>query len=236
MEELQKAYQATQKKETERALIAEYFDSEYYLEVNNDVREKGADPLHHYLDGGGREEHRIPNRWFAPGFYLDKNPGLKKAGVEPFLHYLLHGWKEKRLPNPYVDASLYEKAGTLEEIAGYLTKGRMELLKEREKNEMGYLAPVRSLEGEVYAKGWAVSGTDAKATVEIWVNGSLYSTVSADLYDASLEESGMGDGTYGFNVRLPKALLKEKENMIEARSQFTGEQFINSPQTYPTAV
>ncbi|AKF25718.1 hypothetical protein YH65_10220 [Sulfurovum lithotrophicum] len=220
-------------KEKEAGIIQKYFDPEYYLEVNKDVKEKGMDPLHHYLNSGGKEEHRIPNRWFAPAFYLNNNPGLKKAGIDPFLHYLLHGWKEKRLPNPLVDISLYERASTLDEIDAYLTEERLDALRERKENEMGYVSSIYDLNGETCIEGWAITGSEEKATVDIFVNGTLYQTVVAETFQDILKEHAVGNGEYGFTVKLPKSLLKKQHNSIQVKSKFTGKDLINSPQIYP---
>jgi len=220
-------------KKAEYDIIQKYFDPEYYLEVNKDVKEKGIDPLQHYFKNGGKEENRIPNRWFSPGFYLDSNPNLKQSGINPFLHYLIHGWKEKRLPNPYVNVSLYEDAHTLDEIDAYFTEEKVNLLKVRKEHEMGYLNSVYTVDGETYVKGWAITGSDEKAAVEIFINGTLYTTVLADTYLESLKENGLGDGKYGFTVKLSKTQIKEQENIIEARSEFTGKHLINSPQLIP---
>ncbi len=219
-------------KEVRNNMIKKYFDPEYYLEINKDVKEKGIDPLRHYLEMGGKEENRIPNRWFAPGFYLERNPGLKKSKIDPFLHYLLHGWKEKRLPNPFVDPSFYEEVETLDDMNAYFTEARMNALRDRKENEMGYVSSVYTLDGKIYIKGWAITGCDIKAAVEIFLNGVLYTTVFADEYQEGLEKNGVGDGKYGFTVPLPKNLLTKQNTVIEVRSKFTGKDLINSPQLY----
>ncbi|MGX1199545.1 glycosyltransferase family 4 protein [Parvibaculum sp. MBR-TMA-1.3b-4.2] len=41
------------------------FDAEWYLRTYSDVRQAGADPLHHYLFHGWKEG-RLPSAWFAP--------------------------------------------------------------------------------------------------------------------------------------------------------------------------
>ncbi|MET0258486.1 MAG: glycosyltransferase, partial [Methylobacterium sp.] len=82
-----------------RARIAREFDRAYYLRTNADIRERGIDPLTHYLTAGWRE-NRSPNRWFDAAYYLQNNPGAALTDVPPFYHFLLLGRRRSARPNP----------------------------------------------------------------------------------------------------------------------------------------
>jgi GT2 family glycosyltransferase len=71
------------------ALVAqsEYFDADYYLEINADVLAAKFDPVIHFLDFGGREK-RNPSELFNTAHYLSKNADAVKAGINPLIHYL----------------------------------------------------------------------------------------------------------------------------------------------------
>jgi len=86
-------------------LLAEAFDTRYYLANNRDVAETGMNPLDHYLRFGWREG-RKPNEWFDPQAYLTANQDVLKADIEPLLHYLEHGRREGRLPSPPTELAL----------------------------------------------------------------------------------------------------------------------------------
>jgi hypothetical protein len=70
-----------------RALIGAYFDPDFYLASNTDVRASGADPLDHYLKFGSIEDRR-PNSWFSTKDYRSTN--LIPGDQDPFLHFLVH--------------------------------------------------------------------------------------------------------------------------------------------------
>ncbi|WP_198036715.1 glycosyltransferase [Halomonas sp. GT] len=67
-----------------------WFDINYYLSNNKDVRKSQLEPLYHYLHFGG-VEGRSPNPQFDGGWYLDNNPEVKIAKVNPLVHYLQEG-------------------------------------------------------------------------------------------------------------------------------------------------
>lgn len=72
-----------------------YFDPEWYLKVNKDVRKAGIDPAEHYLRSGWKE-WRNPGPEFSSGSYLIANFDVWQSGTCPLLHYELTGRKEKR--------------------------------------------------------------------------------------------------------------------------------------------
>jgi hypothetical protein len=80
-----------------------YFDADYYLEENADVRSAGIDPSLHYLLYGAKEG-RNPGPFFSTTQYLKRCPDVAVAGVNPLAHYELFGRSEKRLLSvPLVD-------------------------------------------------------------------------------------------------------------------------------------
>lgn len=72
-----------------------FFDPEYYLTKNPDVKNAGVDPLEHFLNFGGIEG-RNPSPKFDSSWYLEKYPDVKAAGINPLLHFLLYGKEEGR--------------------------------------------------------------------------------------------------------------------------------------------
>ncbi len=73
-----------------------FFDESYYVKFNQDVREKGADPLDHFCRVGWKEM-RNPGPDFDVQYYLSSNPDINQMGVNPLWHYLIYGHKENRL-------------------------------------------------------------------------------------------------------------------------------------------
>ncbi len=96
-----------------------FFDAEYYLRMNPDVR--SSRPLLHFLTRGAFEGRNPcsaidlpyyartanPHPLFDPEFYWSKNEDVRKARVDPFVHYVLHGASELRKPHPWFDARYY---------------------------------------------------------------------------------------------------------------------------------
>ena len=79
---------------SEKALNAvrhsSFFDTEFYLEANPDVKAAGVDPALHYLLRGG-SEGRNPGPHFSTKKYLSQNPDVAAAGTNALVHYELHG-------------------------------------------------------------------------------------------------------------------------------------------------
>lgn len=82
---------------TERDLVSQEFDREYYLAANPDVATAGMEPVDHFLKYGWREG-RNPNSKFDTAYYLQANPDVAATGANPFHHYLLSGRAEGRAP------------------------------------------------------------------------------------------------------------------------------------------
>lgn len=85
----------------QRNLIADsgWFDVDYYLEQNPDVRLAGVDPVTHYLEWGAAEG-RNPSLHFDGDSYLDHYPDVFGAGVNPLVHFLERGMAEGRKIKP----------------------------------------------------------------------------------------------------------------------------------------
>lgn len=71
--------------------IDEFFDPDYYLKINNDLRATGIDPQRHYLVYGWREGRSFCD-WFDPHYYARKHKKLLRKRTPPLLHY----WKTGR--------------------------------------------------------------------------------------------------------------------------------------------
>ncbi|MEI6697064.1 MAG: sulfotransferase [Bacteroidota bacterium] len=72
-----------------------YFDRDYYLKNNPDVKVSGMSAIKHYLLYGGFED-RKPSEKFDLTLYLSQNPEVIKSGMNPLVHYLKIGKKEVR--------------------------------------------------------------------------------------------------------------------------------------------
>lgn len=74
-----------------------WFDSEWYLRTNEDVRSAGADPVEHYYDVGWTEG-RDPSARFDTMYYLRSYADVALSGLNPLWHFVMFGEKEGRLP------------------------------------------------------------------------------------------------------------------------------------------
>jgi hypothetical protein len=72
-----------------------FFDPEFYLNSNPDVRGSGMDAAFHYLVCGGREG-RDPGPFFSTHKYLARFPDVAASGVNALAHYEMYGRREMR--------------------------------------------------------------------------------------------------------------------------------------------
>ncbi len=72
-----------------------FFDQDYYLHNNKDVRLAGANPLIHFCLHGF-EEQRDPSPYFSLEEYYFHNSDVRGAGVNPLIHFIKHGISENR--------------------------------------------------------------------------------------------------------------------------------------------
>jgi hypothetical protein len=72
-----------------------FFDREFYLDSNPDVRASGRDAALHYLVCGGREG-RDPGPFFSTDQYLARFPDVAASGVNALAHYEMYGRREMR--------------------------------------------------------------------------------------------------------------------------------------------
>jgi len=78
-----------------KIILKDFFDEEYYVEQNRDIKDAGIDPLEHYILYGWKE-FRNPTPWFDINFYLETYPDIKEIQIDPFLHYIQYGKDEGR--------------------------------------------------------------------------------------------------------------------------------------------
>lgn len=76
-------------------LVAQHFDTDFYLTAYPDVAAAGVDPVRHYIDNGWREG-RDPSLSFSTRYYVENNPDVVAAGVNPFYHFVAAGRAEGR--------------------------------------------------------------------------------------------------------------------------------------------
>ena len=72
-----------------------FFDRDFYLGSNQDVRELGMDAALHYLVCGGREG-RDPSPFFSTLDYLARFPDVAASGMNALAHYEMYGRREMR--------------------------------------------------------------------------------------------------------------------------------------------
>jgi hypothetical protein len=74
---------------------SEFFDREFYLDSNPDVRALGMDAALHYVVSGGREG-RDPGPYFSTREYLARFPHVAASGMNALVHYEIYGRRERR--------------------------------------------------------------------------------------------------------------------------------------------
>lgn len=89
-------------------LLDKFFEKEYYLDRNPDVKASGIDPIKHYLNHG-HNEGRDPTPDFSTNDYLARYPDVAAAGMNAFYHYLRHGRFENRIAQMKAVYSRIEK-------------------------------------------------------------------------------------------------------------------------------
>jgi len=86
---------SAQKTDVQLLSESEFFDAEWYLTANPDVRSAGLDPVRHYLDFGASEGKK-PGPVFDGEEYLASHADVAAAGINPLVHYLRFGRAEGR--------------------------------------------------------------------------------------------------------------------------------------------
>lgn len=79
---------------------SQWFDGEWYLQVNPDVDRLSMDPARHYLVHGALEG-RDPGPDFNTRFYMETYLDVTASGLNPLIHFIRHGSTEGRLPRPH---------------------------------------------------------------------------------------------------------------------------------------
>lgn len=99
---LKSDYTKKRKLETNVKLIIKsgFFDFDWYLVNNPDVRKSKLHPVEHYLEYGWLEG-RDPSAEFNTNYYLLKNKDVSSTGMNPLLHYVKFGKAEGRKMNDF---------------------------------------------------------------------------------------------------------------------------------------
>lgn len=84
------AFDSSAKVLMSKRLIAEHFDSEFYLNSSPDLQSGNVHPLEHYLHFGWRE-NRDPAPWFSTSYYRANYPRAELYGIDPLTHYVIWG-------------------------------------------------------------------------------------------------------------------------------------------------
>lgn len=72
---------------------SKWFDKEWYLIQNPDVRAGGVDPICHFLEFGSKEG-RCPFPGFQPFEYISRYPEIQFGSVNPLVHFISSGNKK----------------------------------------------------------------------------------------------------------------------------------------------
>jgi glycosyltransferase involved in cell wall biosynthesis len=80
-----------------RVIHSGFFNADFYLQTQPDVRLSGLNPVQHFLLHGGFEG-RSPSEKFDTDWYLNNYPDVDASGANPLLHYLEYGRQEGRSP------------------------------------------------------------------------------------------------------------------------------------------
>jgi hypothetical protein len=129
-------------------LIADsgFFDAPWYLSVNTDVRESGADPLQHFCSDGWREG-RKPNFYFDPAWYAEQQGDAASPDTNPLVHYIRVGERADAAPSVHFDAHWYREAHGLDADESPL---RHFLLRRR----TGMVSPLPGFDVEAYCTAY----------------------------------------------------------------------------------
>ncbi|MDO5851958.1 MAG: glycosyltransferase, partial [Methanobacteriaceae archaeon] len=118
-----------------------YFDPEFYLRYNPDIKKANVNPLVHFINKKNKEKRPYHNAkmqlsvsdeitaemisdyniiqesdWFDQRWYESNNPIIESENLDPFLHYIVYGVLEGIDPHPLFSTSKYLEDNT--DIAG----------------------------------------------------------------------------------------------------------------------
>ncbi|MFY9291559.1 MAG: hypothetical protein WAP03_12805 [Methylorubrum rhodinum] len=93
-----------------RIIVEAYFDKDYYLNENSDVRNAGIDPYLHFMKFGWHER-RNPSRAFDTAEYLQAYRDVFNAGINPLEHYAIQGKIEGFWPQEVMQPHQPRKRG-----------------------------------------------------------------------------------------------------------------------------
>lgn len=92
--------EAEENKHANIIISSGFFDVDYYLRKNPDVKRSGVDPLMHFINYGG-VEGRNPGPRFDSRYYLTKHAEVRESRANPLVHYLTSSGKEPRSLKPH---------------------------------------------------------------------------------------------------------------------------------------
>lgn len=133
--------------------IRRAFDTGYYLNANQDVRNRSIDPVMHYIKYGWKEG-RDPTPDFSTSGYLVQNPDVLKSGINPFVHYLKYGKNEGRQlrASSGVADLTYPGNNFVASAAHYVQDQNFPLEAERAENILIILVPEHNeMSGGIYS-------------------------------------------------------------------------------------
>ena len=96
---------------------SDWFDEDYYLRNNPEIKKLGIDPLIHFIFFGYNEgrtpslkfkksyDSFINSKWFNENYVLISYPGIEKSKIDPLL--LFFGYNDTKLPDVKFDGDYY---------------------------------------------------------------------------------------------------------------------------------
>jgi len=81
-----------------------WFDADWYVQQNVEVRDRDLDPVEHYVRTGARKG-RSPGPKFDNDAYLKRYPDVAATGANPLAHFIRYGFAEGRQASPVASAT-----------------------------------------------------------------------------------------------------------------------------------
>lgn len=188
-----------------------YFNTEYYLAANPDVRESGTPALRHYIRHGAAEG-RLPHPDFDRDRYIASVADVPNGSYEIFLHCIAHDPRAGGLP---CSGQVSKSDGGTVEASSWAGTGGPGLETSRPAGVQGWLDTV----GNGVAVGWAHNHRQPANRLEIDIleGQRVVGQGTASLYRGDLHKDGYGDGHCGFAIQLSNLLSDGSPHRLTAR-------------------
>lgn len=203
-----------------------YFDSDFYLSANPDVRDCGIAALRHYIRHGAAEG-RLPHPQYDHERYVAAIADAPRGYYDSFIHCIAHQPAAGGLPG-IGDGP--ENAASLPATGPRAGAGSLPRAGGMPAGVQGWLD--RAVDGVAY--GWAHDAQQPfkRLEVEIVEGRRIVGRGMAMLHRGDLQESGHGDGRCAFAIRLSNTLRDGRSHTLTARVADLVATALNGEQTY----